>query len=197
MLNQTSSHFFEATENLVPSHVVAVPDPNVTIGRKCTAYPIEVIVRGYLAGHAWRVYNSGLREICGVLLPDGLKENDRLPAPIITPSTKSKIGHDEDISEHEITKSGLVDPEEYARIKYYALQLFEKGTEMAKSQGLILADTKYEFGYQDDDIFVIDEIHTPDSSRYFYLEGYDARQSAGGSTKATLQGICPKMADGK
>ncbi len=179
VLNQTSAHFFEATADLVPSHVIAVPDPNVTIGRKCTAYPIEMVVRGYLAGHAWRVYQAGGREICGVALPEGLKENDKLPEPIITPATKSQIGHDEDISEQEILKSGLMEAEEFARVKYYSLQLFEKGTELARARGLILADTKYEFGYHDDEIYVIDEIHTPDSSRYFYLDGYEARQAAG------------------
>lgn len=179
VLNQTSAHFFEATADLVPSHVIAVPDANVTIGRKCNAYPIEMVVRGYLAGHAWRVYKSGLREICGVPLPDGLKENDKLPEPIITPATKSQIGHDEDISARDILKSKLLDPEEYARIQHYSLQLFEKGTALAREQGLILVDTKYEFGYQDDDVYVIDEIHTPDSSRYFYEEGYADRQAAG------------------
>ena len=179
VLNQTSAHFFAATAKLVPSHVIAVPDPNVTIGRKCTAYPIEMVVRGYLAGHAWRVYQAGGREICGVALPEGLKENDKLPEPIITPATKSQIGHDEDISEQEILKSGLMEPEEFARVKYYSLQLFEKGTELARARGLILADTKYEFGYHDDEVYVIDEIHTPDSSRYFYLDGYADRQAAG------------------
>ena len=179
VLNQTSAHFFAATEGMIPSHVVSVPDPNVTIGRKCKPYPIEVIVRGYLAGHAWRVYQSGKRELCGVPLPEGLHENDRLPNPIITPSTKSTIGHDEDISEYEILKSGLLEAPEWEEIKHIALKLFAKGTEMAQTQGLILADTKYEFGYHNDLIYVIDEVHTPDSSRYFYLEGYETRQSAG------------------
>lgn len=179
VLNQTAAYFFDAVGDAVPNHVLAIPDPNVTIARKCRAYPIEVIVRGYLAGHAWRVYQSGKREICGVPLPEGLSENDPLPAPIITPSTKSTIGHDEDISEREILKSGLLEPTEWEEIKHYALTLFQKGTDLARDKGLILADTKYEFGYQDDLIYVIDEIHTPDSSRYFYWEGYEERQSAG------------------
>ncbi|MEZ4826144.1 MAG: phosphoribosylaminoimidazolesuccinocarboxamide synthase [Bacteroidia bacterium] len=179
VLNQTSEHFFRAVDGLVPTHVVAVPDPNVTIGLKCKAFPVEVVVRNYLAGHAWRVYKSGLRELCGVALPDGLKEGDRLPEPIITPATKSHIGHDEDISEREILDSGLVDPGEWAQIRHYALELFNKGTEMAAAQGLILVDTKYEFGSHDDNIYLIDEVHTPDSSRYYYAEGYEERQAEG------------------
>ncbi|RMG21767.1 MAG: phosphoribosylaminoimidazolesuccinocarboxamide synthase [Bacteroidetes bacterium] len=179
VLNQTSAHFFQAVEGMVPTHVLAVPDPNVTIGIKCDAYPVEVVVRAYLAGHAWRVYKSGKREICGVTLPEGLRESDPLPEPIITPATKSKIGHDEDISEAEILKSGLIDREEWAEIRHYALQLFAKGTDMARERGLILVDTKYEFGQYGDKIYVIDEIHTPDSSRYYYLEGYEERQQAG------------------
>ncbi|MDX2246211.1 MAG: phosphoribosylaminoimidazolesuccinocarboxamide synthase [Bacteroidia bacterium] len=179
VLNQTSEHFFRAVDGLVPTHVVAVPDPNVTIGLKCKAFPVEVVVRNYLAGHAWRVYKSGLRELCGVTLPDGLKEADRLPEPIITPATKSQIGHDEDISEKEILSSGLVDPGEWAQIRHYALELFNKGTEMAAAQGLILVDTKYEFGSHNDDIYLIDEVHTPDSSRYYYSEGYAERQASG------------------
>jgi phosphoribosylaminoimidazole-succinocarboxamide synthase len=179
VLNQTAAHFFQAVDSLAPTHVLAVPDANVTIGLKCAAYPVEMVVRGYLAGHSWRVYNSGLREICGVKLPDGLKENDKLPEPIITPTTKSHIGHDEDISEKEIMKSGLVKADEYMEMKHYTLELFKKGTEMAASQGLILVDTKYEFGYLNGRVFVIDEIHTPDSSRYFYAEGYAERQVKG------------------
>ncbi|MEZ4771886.1 MAG: phosphoribosylaminoimidazolesuccinocarboxamide synthase [Bacteroidia bacterium] len=179
VLNQTSEHFFRAIDGLVPTHVVAVPDPNVTIGLKCKAFPVEVVVRNYLAGHAWRVYKSGLRELCGVKLPDGLKEADRLPEPIITPATKSQIGHDEDISEKEILSSGLIDPGEWGQIRHYALELFNKGTEMAAAQGLILVDTKYEFGSHNDDIYLIDEVHTPDSSRYYYAEGYAERQAAG------------------
>lgn len=183
VLNQTAAHFFQAVDTIVPTHVVAIPDPNVTIGLKCKAFPIEMVVRGYLAGHAWRVYNSGKREICGVELPDGLKENDRLPEPIITPTTKSMIGHDEDISEKEILKSQIIDPDEFGQMKYDAMNLFKKGTEMAAERGLILVDTKYEFGYHNGNIFVIDEIHTPDSSRYFYADGYDERQLKGEEQK--------------
>ncbi|MEL6676850.1 MAG: phosphoribosylaminoimidazolesuccinocarboxamide synthase [Bacteroidota bacterium] len=179
VLNQTSAHFFSAVKETVPSHVIATPDPNVTIGLKCKPILIEVVVRNYLAGHAWRVYRDGGRILCGVPLPDGLKEGDQLPNPIITPATKSMIGHDEDISEQEILKSGLLDEEEWGQIKYYALELFNKGTEMARERGLILVDTKYEFGHNDQRIYVIDEIHTPDSSRYYYLDGYDERQANG------------------
>ena len=179
VLNQVSKHFFDAVQDLVPTHVVATPDPNVTIGLKCKPIPIEVVVRGYLSGHAWRTYRDGKRELCGVALPEGLRESDRLPEPIITPATKSSIGHDEDISEREILKSGILDATEWGQIKHYALTLFQKGTEMAASQGLILVDTKYEFGIYDDDIYLIDEIHTPDSSRYFYAEGYEQRQANG------------------
>lgn len=183
VLNQTAAHFFQAVDEFVPTHVVAVPDPNVTIGLKCKAYPVEMVVRAYLAGHAWREYAAGRREVCGVKLPEGLKENDRLPAPIITPTTKSMIGHDEDISEMEILKSGMVDADEYAQMKHYALTLFEKGTQMAAERGLILVDTKYEFGMFNDNVYVIDEIHTPDSSRYFYAEGYEERQRKGEAQK--------------
>ena len=179
VLNQTAAHFFDAIKEVVPSHVLAVPDPNVTIGRKCKPYPIEVVVRGYLAGHAWRVYNAGGRVLCGVELPDGLKEGDAFPEPIITPATKSQIGHDEDISEYEILKSGLITEEDWGQIKHYAFTMFDAGQKMAKERGLILVDTKYEFGYIEDDMYVIDEIHTPDSSRYYFLEGYETRQAAG------------------
>lgn len=179
VLNQVSKHFFDAVQELVPTHVVSTPDPSVTIGLKCKPIPIEVVVRGYLSGHAWRTYNAGLRELCGVALPEGLKESDKLPEPIITPATKSAIGHDEDISEQEIVKSGLLDATEWGQMKQYALTLFEAGTKMAAEQGLILVDTKYEFGIYDDDIYLIDEIHTPDSSRYFYAEGYEERQATG------------------
>ncbi len=183
VLNQTSRHFFKATEDLVPSHILAVPDPNVTIGIKCKALPVEVVVRGYLAGHAWRVYRSGERVLCGVTLPEGLKEGDKLPEPIITPATKSQIGHDEDISKDEIIKSGLVEPEKWSQIEHYALSLFNKGTEIAAEQGLILVDTKYEFGEFQGRIYLIDEVHTPDSSRYYYADGYAERQAAGEAQK--------------
>jgi phosphoribosylaminoimidazole-succinocarboxamide synthase len=179
VLNQTAAHFFEKTIDLAPSHVIDVPDPNVTIGIKCKPFPVEMVVRAYLAGHAWRVYDSGQREICGVALPDGLREGDRLPEPILTPATKSTIGHDEDISEMEILKSKLVEEEDFFQMKHYALELFRKGTEVAKAQGLILVDTKYEFGAFDDRVYVIDEIHTPDSSRYYILDGYAERQARG------------------
>lgn len=179
VLNQTAAFFFEAVKDIVPVHVVSTPDPNVTIGLNCNPIPIEVVVRGYLAGHAWREYHAGKREICGVPLPEGLKEADKLPEPIITPATKSTIGHDEDISEREILQSGLMEQEEWMRIKHYALELFRKGTEMAAQQGLILVDTKYEFGYYKDDIYLIDEVHTPDSSRYYYADGYEERQAKG------------------
>lgn len=179
VLNQLSAHFFAQVKEAVPVHLVTVPDPNVTIGYRCKPYPVEVVVRGYLAGHAWRVYAAGGRELCGVTLPEGLRQNDKLPEPIITPSTKATIGHDEDISEKEILKSGLIDADEWAEIKYYALELFRLGTEAAAKRGLILVDTKYEFGSYNERIYVIDEIHTPDSSRYFYADGYAERQAAG------------------
>jgi phosphoribosylaminoimidazole-succinocarboxamide synthase len=179
VLNQTSGFFFDAVRGIAPLHVVSSPDPNVTIGYKCKPILIEVVVRGYLAGHAWRVYTAGGRELCGVPLPEGLRENDPLPEPIITPATKSSIGHDEDISEREILKSGLLDADEWGQIKYYALELFKRGSELAARQGLILVDTKYEFGERNGDIYLIDEVHTPDSSRYFYREGYEERQAAG------------------
>jgi phosphoribosylaminoimidazole-succinocarboxamide synthase len=179
VLNQTAAYFLNATRDICPNHLLATPDPNVTIGRKCEAYPVEVVVRGYLSGHAWRTYREGGRLLCGVTLPEGLKENDAFPEPIITPATKSTIGHDIDISEGEITRSGLVPPEEWAQIRHYALQLYVRGQKMACERGLILVDTKYEFGMKDFDIILIDEIHTPDSSRYFYLEGYEGRQKAG------------------
>jgi phosphoribosylaminoimidazole-succinocarboxamide synthase len=179
VLNQTSAFFFDHVAAIAPTHVVSTPDPNVTISLVCKPILIEIVVRGYLSGHAWRVYKSGGREVCGVPLPEGLHESDRLPEPIITPATKSSIGHDEDISEREILKSGLLEADEWGQIKHYALELFQKGTEMAASQGLILVDTKYEFGMRDGNIYLIDEVHTPDSSRYFYAEGYQERQSKG------------------
>jgi phosphoribosylaminoimidazole-succinocarboxamide synthase len=178
VLSQLAYFFFKKITHICPHHVVAFPDPNVTIGIKVEPYPIEMIVRGYLCGHAWRVYKSGERTLCGVQLPEGLRENDPLPEPIITPTTKSMIGHDIDITEQEITKSGLMDAEEYARVRYYALELYKWGAEWAKSKGLILADTKFEFGIRDYDIYIMDEIFTPDSSRYFFMDGYDERQNA-------------------
>ena len=176
VLNQIAAHFLNATKDIVPNYLVSVPDPNVSVGMNCSPFPVEMVVRGYLAGHAWRVYKSGKREICGVPLPEGLKENDKLPEPIITPTTKSAIGHDEDVSEAEILKSGLIGPEYYHTLKHYALSLFQRGTEMAAEKGLILCDTKYEFGLYEEQIYLIDEVHTPDSSRYFYADGYEERQ---------------------
>jgi phosphoribosylaminoimidazole-succinocarboxamide synthase len=177
VLNQIAAHFLNATQTIVPNWLVAVPDPNVSVGVKCIPYPVEMVVRGYLAGHAWRTYKSGLRVLCGVTLPEGLKENDKLPTPIITPTTKAHEGHDEDISREEIIAKGLVSESTYVQLEQYTLALFEKGTQMAASQGLILVDTKYEFGQKDGQIYLIDEIHTPDSSRYFYAEGYAQRQA--------------------
>jgi phosphoribosylaminoimidazole-succinocarboxamide synthase len=183
VLNQIAAHFLEATREVVPNWLVATPDPNVSVGLKCETYPVEMVVRGYLAGHAWRTYKSGLRTLCGVPLPEGLKENDRLPSPIITPTTKAHEGHDEDISREEILSQGLVSEEDYRQLEKYTLALFARGTEMAAQQGLILVDTKYEFGNKDGQITLIDEIHTPDSSRYFYLEGYQERQNNDESQK--------------
>ena len=179
VLNQIAAHFLNATKDVVPNWLVAVPDPNVSVGLKCETYPVEMVVRGYLAGHAWRTYKAGGRLLCGVTLPEGLKENDKLPQPIITPTTKAHEGHDEDISREEILKQGLVAEEEYIELEKYTLALFASGTEMAAQQGLILVDTKYEFGKINGQITLIDEIHTPDSSRYFYAEGYAERQAAG------------------
>jgi phosphoribosylaminoimidazole-succinocarboxamide synthase len=183
VLNQIAEHFLNATRDVVPNWLVATPDANVSVGLKCETYPVEMVVRGYLAGHAWRTYKSGLRTLCGVTLPEGLKENDRLPTPIITPTTKAHEGHDEDISREEILAQGLVSEADYVQLEAYTLALFAKGTEMAAQQGLILVDTKYEFGNKDGQITLIDEIHTPDSSRYFYLAGYDDRQANGESQK--------------
>lgn len=179
VLNQIAAHFLTRTRDIVPNWLVAVPDPNVSFGLKCDAFPVEMVVRGYLAGHAWRTYRSGLRQLCGVTLPEGLKENDKLPQPIITPTTKAYEGHDEDISREKIIAESIVSEADYTQLEHFALALFERGTQMAAEQGLILVDTKYEFGKLDGQIYLIDEIHTPDSSRYFYADGYDQRQQAG------------------
>ncbi len=179
VLNQLAAHFLRATADIVPNWLLEVPDPNASFGWRCEAYPVEMVVRGYLAGHAWRTYRSGKRVLCGVILPEGLKENDRLPQPIITPTTKAHEGHDEDISREEILSKGLISEEEYTQLEQYTLALFERGTQMAADQGLILVDTKYEFGKRGTEIYLIDEIHTPDSSRYFYAEGYAERQATG------------------
>jgi len=183
VLNQIAAHFLNATSNIVPNWLEEVPDPNVSIGIKCQAYPVEMVVRGYLAGHAWREYKAGKREVCGVALPEGLKENDKLPQPIITPTTKAHEGHDEDISREQILAQGLVSEDEYEHLERYTLALFARGTEMAADQGLILVDTKYEFGQLDGTIYLIDEIHTPDSSRYFYKDTYEENQRAGVAQK--------------
>jgi len=183
VLNQIAAHFLNATSDIVPNWLEEVPDPNVSIGIKCQAYPVEMVVRGYLAGHAWREYSAGKRSVCGVALPDGLKENDKLPEPIITPTTKAHEGHDEDISREEILAQGLVSEDEYEHLERYTLALFAKGTEMAADQGLILVDTKYEFGQLDGTIYLIDEIHTPDSSRYFYQDVYEENQRTGAPQK--------------
>ncbi|MBO3698306.1 phosphoribosylaminoimidazolesuccinocarboxamide synthase [Roseivirga sp. E12] len=176
VLNQIASKFLKATSDIVPNWISASPDPSVSVGLKCDPYQVEMVIRGYLAGHAWREYRDGKRTLCGVSLPDGLKENDRLPSPIITPTTKAKEGHDEDISREEILAQGIVAENEYEQLEAYTQALFARGTEMAADQGLILVDTKYEFGKLNGEIILIDEIHTPDSSRYFYKEGYEERQ---------------------
>lgn len=179
VLNQIAAMNLEATKTLVPNWVQAVPDPNVTVGFRCETFPVEMVVRGYLAGHAGREYRAGKRTLCGVALPEGLRENDKLPQPIITPTTKAHVGHDEDISRDEILRRKLVSEEDYATLERYALTLFQKGTELAAARGLILVDTKYEFGKHNGTIYLIDEVHTPDSSRYFYQDGYATRQANG------------------
>ena len=179
VLNIIASRNLEATRDILPNWVIETPDPNVTVGCRCEPFAVEMVVRGYLAGHAWREYRSGKRSLCGVALPDGLKENDRLPEPIITPTTKAKAGHDEDISRDEILARGIVGERDYARLEDYTLRLFQRGTELAARRGLILVDTKYEFGKYKGEIHLIDEVHTPDSSRYFYAEGYKERQDNG------------------
>jgi len=179
VLNQIATYFLNTTRDIVPNWLVATPDENVAVGLACDPFKIEMVIRGYLAGHAWRTYKSGLRILCGVPLPDGLKEGDKLPSPIITPATKAEEGHDEDISKKAILQQGIVSQQDYALLEKYTFALFERGTKMAAEQGLILVDTKYEFGKKDGKIYLIDEIHTPDSSRYFYKEGYEKRQANG------------------
>lgn len=176
VLNQIAAKFLSATKDIVPNWVISVPDEMVTVGRICEPFKVEMVVRGYLAGHAWREYSAGRRSVCGVALPEGLKENDKLPAPIITPTTKAAVGHDEDISREDILAKGIVSLADYTQLEKYTLALYERGTQMAAERGLILVDTKYEFGKVGEEIFLIDEIHTPDSSRYFYAEGYTERQ---------------------
>lgn len=179
VLNQIAARFLAATADIVPNWVLDVPDPNVTIGRVCQPFRVEMVIRGYLSGHAWREYKAGKREVCGVAIPDGLKENDRLPEPIITPTTKVDVGHDEDISREEILKQGIVSETDYVQLETYTRALFARGTAMAATKGLILVDTKYEFGKVGDQIYLIDEIHTPDSSRYFYADRYEELQAEG------------------
>ncbi len=179
VLNQIAAQFLNATKDIVPNWLISSPHPNVSIGKMCEPFKIEMVVRGYLAGHAARTYQSGLRNICGVTLPEGLKENDKLPFPIITPTTKAYKGHDEDISKEEIIKQGIVSKEHYEQLEKYSLAIYARGQEISNKMGLILVDTKYEFGLFNNQIHLMDEIHTPDSSRYFYLEGYNERQLKG------------------
>jgi len=179
VLNQIAAKFLNATQDIVPNWVIDVPDPTVTIGRICEPFKVEMVIRGYLAGHAWREYQDGKRQVCGVALPEGLKENDKLPEPIITPTTKAAVGHDEDISREDILKKNIVSEEDYKQLEQYTRELYQRGTEIAAERGLILVDTKYEFGKAEGKIYLIDEIHTPDSSRYFYKEGYEERQANG------------------
>ena len=176
VLNQLAKKFLKSTEDILPNWMISSPDPNVTIGHFCKPFKIEMVIRGYLTGHAWRTYKSGKREICGVEMPDGMVEHQKFPVPIITPSTKADFGHDEDISREDILKKGIVEEKDYLELEKYTRAVFQRGSEMADERGLILVDTKYEFGKKDGKIFLIDEIHTPDSSRYFYKEGYQQRQ---------------------
>ncbi len=176
VLNQIAAYFLEATRDIAPNWLISTPDPRVAIGLRCEPVKVEMVIRGYLSGHAWREYKSGKRMICGVAMPDGMRENDKFPEPIITPTTKAAEGHDEDISREEILKQGLVQESDYLIMEHYTRALFARGTEMAAKQGLILVDTKYEFGLYDGKVMLMDEIHTPDSSRYFYADGYAERQ---------------------
>jgi phosphoribosylaminoimidazole-succinocarboxamide synthase len=183
VLNQIAAYMLKATKDICPNWVLDVPAPHVTIGKKCDPFRVEMVVRGSLSGHAWRTYSSGKRILCGVPLPDGLKENDYFPSPIITPSTKADVGHDEDISREEIIQRGIAGEKDYDVLERYSLALFQRGREIAASRGLILVDTKYEFGKIEDTIFLMDEIHTPDSSRYFYADGFEERQDKGEKQK--------------
>jgi phosphoribosylaminoimidazole-succinocarboxamide synthase len=183
VLNQIAAYMLNATQDICPNWLLVSPCPNVSIGKRCDPYRVEMVVRGNLTGHAWRTYSSGKRILCGVSLPEGLKENDYLPHPIITPSTKAEAGHDEDISKEEIIAKGLVKAKDYARLELYTFQLFERGKQLAAKRGLILVDTKYEFGKIGDTVYLMDEIHTPDSSRYFYMDGFEERQYKGEKQK--------------
>lgn len=179
VLNQIAAYMLKATSDLCPNWLLDTPAPNVAVGRLCVPFRVEMVVRGNLTGHAWRTYRAGKRELCGVPLPDGMKENDYFPTPIITPSTKAEVGHDEDISRSEIIRRGIAGESDYAQLEQYTLALFQRGREIAAARGLILVDTKYEFGKIGDTIYLMDEIHTPDSSRYFYADGFEARQAKG------------------
>lgn len=183
VLNQIAAKFLDATSDIVPNWKVASPDPNVTVGHACEPFKVEMVIRGYLTGHAWREYRDGKRSLCGIAMPDGMIENEKFAEPIITPTTKASEGHDEDISREEIIDQSLVSKEDYEMLEDYTRKLFQRGTEMAADKGLILVDTKYEFGKKDGNIYLIDEIHTPDSSRYFYAEGYEERQAKGEAQK--------------
>ena len=183
VLNQIAAESLKATEDILPNWLKATPLPNASIGLKCETFPVEMVVRGNLTGHAWRTYKSGLRSLCGVSLPEGLKENDFFASPILTPTTKAHEGHDEDISREEIINRGIIERGTYEKLEQYALALFERGKQRAAARGLILVDTKYEFGFIGDTIYLIDEIHTPDSSRYFYAEGFEERQAKGEAQK--------------
>lgn len=183
VLNQIASRFLDATADIVPNWKMASPDPMVTVGHYCTPFPVEMIIRGYLTGSSWRTYKAGAREICGVPVPDGMKEHQRFPKPIVTPTTKATEGHDEDISREEIIRQGIVTPEDYNKLEEYTIKLFERGSKIAAEKGLILVDTKYEFGKVGDQIYLIDEIHTPDSSRYFYADKYQERFDKGEQQK--------------
>jgi phosphoribosylaminoimidazole-succinocarboxamide synthase len=183
VLNQIAAKFLDATSDIVPNWKIATPDPNVTVGHHCETFKVEMVIRGYLTGHAWREYKSGKRSLCGIALPDGMVENQKFAEPIITPTTKASEGHDEDISREEIIAQGLVSKEDYDKLEDYTRKVFARGTEIAASMGLILVDTKYEFGKKDGKIYLIDEIHTPDSSRYFYAEGYEERLAKGENQK--------------
>jgi phosphoribosylaminoimidazole-succinocarboxamide synthase len=183
VLNQIAAKFLDATSDIVPNWKVATPDPNVTVGHHCEPFKVEMVIRGYLTGHAWREYKSGKRMLCGVALPEGMVENQKFPEPIITPTTKASEGHDEDISREEIIAQGIVDKDDYEMLEKYTREVFRRGTVIAAEMGLILVDTKYEFGKKDGKIYLIDEIHTPDSSRYFYAEGYEERLAKGENQK--------------
>ncbi len=183
VLNQIAAKFLAATADILPNWVLSTPDPSVTIGHACEPFKVEMVIRGYLSGHAWRTYRDGGRLLCGVTLAEGLKENDKLPEPIITPTTKAAVGHDEDISREAILANGIVSEQDYLQLEEYTRALFQRGTKIASERGLILVDTKYEFGKKDGQIYLIDEIHTPDSSRYFYADGYEQRQASGSPQK--------------